>query len=189
MRNVQPPESRKTAPVPEFLPAILLAAAILVSAFFAYPDYYALTGKRDEYAQAVQERDARSKELSELDALKTKASEPAFAQDLERYAGPYREDAVIESLFAGTTNSVLPISVGLDRGSKLPSGLSQGSVELGLRVGNQAALLRYVTYLTSEQAKKRFVIKSMSFPFDSTSPKIEPFSVSISLGYTHHSKP
>lgn len=189
MRNANAPEARKKVAVPEFLPAVMLAVAIVVSALFAYPDFYTVTAKKDEYVQASNERETKSKELAELNVLKSKASEPIFAEELERYAGPYREDSIITSLFSGLNNGVLPLSIALDRGNKLPNGLSQGSVELGLRVGNQAVLLRYVNYLTSEKAKKRYVIKSMSFPFDSTSPKIEPFNVSISLGFTHHSKP
>lgn len=69
----------------------------------------------------------------------------------------------------------------------MPNGLSQGSVDLTLRAGNQAALMKYFDYLTGTAGSKRYVIKSTSFPFDSTSPKNGTFQVSVSLGFSHYS--
>ncbi len=187
MRSPQPTEViKKKSQASEFLPAILLAAAILLAVFSAYPDYYALTGKQDEYSQAVKEKSEKSAELAKLNAFKEQSATPAFAADIARYAAPFREDAILDSLFTGS-NGVLPLSIGIDKGSRMPNGLSQGTVDLTLRAGNQAALMQYFEYLTGESGKKRYVIKSANFPFDSTSPRNGTFQVSVSLGFSHYS--
>lgn len=186
MRSPQPSQTIKKSALSEYLPAILLAVSILLAVFSAYPDYYALTAKQDEHAQAVKEKTAKQAELTQLNAFKTQSAVPAFAADISRYASPFREDAVLQSLF--TRNSgILPLSITLDRGSKMPNGLSQGNVELLLRASSQAALMKYFEYLTGITGTKRYVIKSVNFPFDSTSPKNEPFQVTVSLGFSHYS--
>lgn len=184
-----PQTSQGTKPrsgIMEFLPAILLAASILLAVFSAYPDYYALTGKKDEYAQVMKEKSEKSAQLATLNGFKTQAATPAFAADLVRYAAPFREDTILSSLFSGPVG-VLPLSVGIDKGSKMPSGLSQGSVDLTLRVTSQAMLMRYFEYLTGITGTKRYVIKSVNFPFDSTSSQTTGFQVSVNLGFSHYS--
>lgn len=188
MRSPQPSEViKKKSAVSEFVPAVLLAVAILLAIFSAYPDYYALTAKKDEYVQATKEKSEKSAELAKLNSFKTQSATPAFAADIARYAAPFREDTVLESLFIPGSNGVLPLSIGIEKGSRMPNGLSQGSVDLTLRAGNQAALMKYFEYLTGTTGKKRYVIKSTNFAFDSTSPKNGTFQVSVSLGFSHYS--
>lgn len=171
----------------EFLPAILLAVSILLAVFSAYPDYYALTAKKDERAQVMKERDEKSAELAKLDSFKTQSATPAFAADIARYAAPFREDELIDSLFVPGASGVLPLSIGIEKGSKMPNGLMQGTLDVTLRAGNQAALMKYYEYLTGTTGKKRFVIKSTNFAFDSTSPKNGTFQVAVTLGFSHYS--
>ena len=189
MRSPNSSEAVKSnAKVSEFVPAILLAVSILLAVFSAYPDYYALTAKKDEHAQVMKERSDKSAELAKLDSFKTQSATPAFAADIARYAAPFREDELIDSLFApGFSAGILPLSIGIEKGSKMPNGLMQGTLDVTLRAGNQAALMKYYEFLTGTTGKKRFVIKSTNFSFDSTSPKNGTFQVSVSLGFSHYS--
>ncbi|MDQ1343644.1 MAG: hypothetical protein QG650_364 [Patescibacteria group bacterium] len=189
MRSPQSSETlQKKSAFVEFLPAILLAASILLAVFSAYPDYYSLTAKQDEYAQAAKEKTDKQAELAMLGDFKTQSSVPAFAIEIFRYASPFREDHILESLFsAGNSSSVLPLSIGIDRGTKMPNGLSQGNVELALRVTSQTALMKYFEYLTGTSGKKRYVIKAVNFPYDSTMSKSDAFQVTVSLGFSHYS--
>lgn len=187
MRSPQPSEVLKPrSGILEFLPAVFLAGAILLATFSAYPDFYALTAKKDEYAQVVKEKSEKSATLASLNAFKTQSAAPVFAADLARYASPFREDSVLSSLFSGPVG-VLPLSIGIDKGSKMPNGLSQGTVDLTLRVTSQSMLMRYFEYLTGTTGSKRYVIKSVSFPFDSSSPQSSGFQVSVNLGFSHYS--
>lgn len=187
MRSPQPSQVIKSqSAFSEFAPAVLLAIAILLAVFSAYPDFYALTGKQDEYSQAVKEKTAKSAELAQLNAFKDQSATPAFAADLSRYASPFREDTVLESLFGGPVG-IIPLSMGIEKGTKMPSGLSQGNVELTLLATSQATLMKYFEYLTGNTGPKRYVIKSVNFPFDSTSPQSSAFQVTVSLGFSHYS--
>lgn len=187
MRSPQPTEViKQKSGMSEYLPAILLALAILLAVFSAYPDYYALTAKKDEHAQVTKEKAQKTSELATLNSFKEQSATPAFAADLSRYAAPFREDAVLESLFTGPVG-VLPLSIGIEKGSKMPNGLSQGTVDLTLRVTSQATLMRYFEYLTGTTGKKRYVIKSVNFPFDSTSPQSAALQVNVTLGFSHYS--
>lgn len=116
MRSPQSSEViKKKSPVTEFVPAVLLAVAILLAVFSAYPDYYALTAKKDELVQANKEKSEKSAELAKLNSFKTQSATPAFAADIARYAAPFREDTVLESLFIPGSNGVLPLSIGIEK--------------------------------------------------------------------------
>jgi hypothetical protein len=170
-----------------FLPSTLLIAAILIAAFFTYDQYYLLTAKREELRQAENEKTSLGQTLSDLGKLKTQASVPAFAEEISRYASPFREDAVLASLFE-KNSGILILSVGMKKGEKLPNGLSMADITVSLRTTSQQALLKYLDALTGITGKKRYVVKQIAFPFDSASASNGPIQVNLSLGLYHSSK-
>lgn len=187
MRTEQPRNPSSGPSFKEFLPTILLAASIVLSAFVAYPGYYSLTAEKETFAAVTKEKASREAELATLDALKTQSSVPAYAADLSRYASAFREDAILASLFGGGTG-ILPLSIGMEKGTRLPNGLSMADINLTLRATSQASFMKYLEYLTGNSSQKRYVVKTANFPFDSTSPKTEPFQVTVTLGLYYYSK-
>lgn len=166
---------------------IILAITLLTGLFYTWDAYTAYIENQDTLTKTRIENVDKKKVLDNLMALGGEdgnggriQSDAALKDSLERYAGTFREDAIIDSIFAkGANVSISSITIG--KGGKLPNGLSMADISLSLRAPNIATLNNYLDYLTEKKEnKKSYVIKNLSFPFDST--KDESVNVSLSLG-------
>lgn len=67
---------------------------------------------------------------------------------------------------------------------KAPNGLSVSDISLSLKAENILALNNYLDYLTNSKTnKKSFVIKNLSFPFDTTKNEAVSANLTISMYY------
>ncbi len=99
--------------------------------------------------------------------------------DIERYAGDFREDTVLDSLFA-PMNGVNIANISISKGEKSPNGLSLANISLSFKVQDINALNNFLNYLTNSKTnKKSYIIKNLNFPLDTT--KNEPVSANIEL--------
>ncbi len=165
----------------EAVAAVLLAASVLILAFFTYDQYYRLTAERSAVREVLGEKSRLEGELQALKGLQVRSKTPAMAADIERYAAPYREDAVLSSLFPSESGNYV-VSVGMAKGQKLPIGLSSTEISLNVRADDRASFLAYLERLTSKDAKKRYFVKRASFPFDTRKYAGEPFNANVTLG-------
>lgn len=160
---------------------VVLLLAVVIGFFFTQDQYYSYIANQDTVSQAHAENTKKEKTLSDLNVLEKKvSSDTALRDSLDRYAGTFREDTVIDSLFAPQSDiSISEVSIG--RGDKLPNGLSMADISVSLRAGNTLSLLNFLDYLTNKTDNKRsYVIKSLSFPLDTSADG--PQDVSLSLG-------
>jgi len=107
---------------------------------------------------------------------------PEIAGDLKRYAASFREDDVLESLFKNTANVSIQ-SVSIDKGHKTTNGLSLANVQLAVTVNSKDQLVSFLDYLTSPSNSKRYIIKSIDYPYDLSMPG---GSANISLGMYYY---
>ena len=161
--------------------AILLFVAFCIVFFVTMDTYYTYASTKDSLANILSEKTSKTALLESLNTLKTAATDPKNTGDIERYTGQYHEDEFLSVLLANTPNISIS-SVSLDKGEKLPSGLSKANFTLAFQAGNEATLEQFLDTLTSANARKRFQIKSMSFPFDSSKVSLSTIPVSIQLG-------
>ena len=166
--------------VPEYLPAVLIAASVAILVFFTYGQYYSLVAAKEGYNLAAEESNTLKGEQESLNALQAQSQTPALQAEIASFAAPYREDAILDSLFP-TNPGVLVLSVGLKKGQKLPIGLAETEIPLVIRADNQDVLFKYLAKLTDPAAKKRYVIKSASFPFDSSPSSDATVQASVTL--------
>ena len=175
--------ARRTVLTPTNIAIALLVFSLLLFVFFERDAY-------DSYLSAGVDLDAakttESQVTAELDALNAihtsldgKTGSNTVRGDVARYADALREDTIIRSLFV--RNPALSIaSVGISGGQVLPSGLSLADITVSFTIKDVIELNKFLEYLTSPQSKKRYVIKSLTFPFDMGSDA--PLSTSLVLG-------
>lgn len=161
--------------------AVILFVAFCIAFFVTMDAYYAYAATKDSLATAATDKADKTALLESLNSLKSEAADPKSAGDIERYAGKYHEDEFLSVLLANTANITIS-SVSLDKGERLPSGLSKANFNLAFQASNETALEQFLDTLTSASARKRFQIKSMSFPFDSSKISLSAIPVQIQLG-------
>ena len=161
--------------------AILLFVAFSIVFFFTMDAYYAYAAQKDTLASALAEKESKTSLLSSLNTLKTEAADPKNKGDIDRYAGVYHEDEFLSVLLASSTDITVS-SVSLDKGERLPSGLSKANFTVAFQAMNENALEQLLDTLTSASSRKRFQIKGISFPFDSSKVSTSAIPVSLQLG-------
>lgn len=171
----------------EYVTAILLALTVAILTFFTYDQYYLLTAAKTEEREALAEKGRADSELAALKELQVRSQTPAMKADIERYAAPYREDAILSSLFPSPRGN-FAVSVTMAKGQKLPIGLSSTEVGLSVRSNDREAFLEYLRKATDATASKRYFIKRVSFPFDTKGDSSEAFNATVTFGLYYYSK-
>ena len=157
----------------------LIIATVVILAFFTQGYIQDFMEKSDTLQSAQDKLVSLTIEKTNLQTIeKDIASDTTKQADLKRYAGDFREDEILDSLFSQNTGVSIQ-SVSLDRGQKMPNGLSMANVNLGLTVTSKAQLSAFLDYLTAENSPKRYVIKSVDYPFGSSDMG---GSINLSLG-------
>ncbi len=111
--------------------------------------------------------------------VKNIEKDTTLMSDIERYAGDFREDVIFDNLFA-SINGINIATVSLSPTGKTPNGLSLANISLSIRAQDIASLTNYLNYLTqSKVGKKSYIIRSLSFPLDTT--KDDPIAVNLEI--------
>jgi len=99
--------------------------------------------------------------------------------DIERYAGDFREDTILDNLFAPMTGINIA-NIAMSKGEKSPNGLSLANISLSFKAQDVSTLNNFLSYLTNDKTgKKSYIIKNLNFPLDTT--KAGPVSANIEL--------
>lgn len=165
----------------QMISLVFICLSILIGFFFTMDQGYSYIEKKDTFETTKKELDEKKSTLVKLQNLeKSIESNTELNNDIERFAGEFREDSIFNSIFA-TINGINIANISISKGEKSPNGLSIASISLSLKAQDSTALSNFLNYLTNSQVdKKSYIIKSLNFPFDST--KNEPVSVSLELG-------
>ncbi|MDD5197423.1 MAG: hypothetical protein PHN60_01030 [Candidatus Gracilibacteria bacterium] len=158
----------------------LLACSIVIGFFFTMDQGYGYIEKKDTLETTKKEVSEKKGSLERLQEMAKNIENDAELQnDIERYAGDFREDTVLDSLFA-PMNGVNIANISISKGEKSPNGLSLANISLSFKVQDINALNNFLNYLTNSKTnKKSYIIKNLNFPLDTT--KNEPVSANIEL--------
>lgn len=165
----------------QIISLVLLSVSILIGFFFTIDQGYSYIEKRDTLEVTRKEASEKKAELAKLNELVTTIKNNVqLRDDMERFGSVFREDTIMNSIFAHI-NGISIASFSVSRGEKVPNGLSLATISLSFKADNLGVLNNYLNYLTNSKENKRsYIIKNISFPFDST--KNEAVSVNLSLG-------
>lgn len=164
----------------QFLPVLLVLIGFFVGGFFTYDLGYTMMDKSSVLEDIQHEAAEKRKTLDALGAIKQSADLPENQVDIQKYAGQFREDQILESLFAVSGSGVTIGAVSFQQGERLPSGISLGSVNISVQAENLTRFNSLIDDLTGENAKRRYMIKALSFPYDTNSAS--PIAATIQLG-------
>jgi hypothetical protein len=142
---------------------------------------YSYIEKKDTLETTNREVSEKKLSLEKLqDMAKNIESNVELQNDIGRYGDAFREDTIIDSIFA-PFNGISIANIALLKGEKTPNGLSLATISLSLKAQDISTLESFLNYLTNDKMnKKSYIIKSLNFPFDTT--RDTPVSVMIELG-------
>ena len=165
----------------QIIAIVLFVLAIAFGFFFTKEQYYSYLEKADTLETISKNAGEKKESLDRLVSLGKEIAENASLQsDIERYAGVFREDTILDSLFA-PMDGVNISSVSIAHGEKMPNGLSLANLNLTFQAQDLTTLKGFLNYLTASKTnKKSYMIKSLSFPFDLS--KNEPITSNVTLG-------
>lgn len=163
----------------------ILAFALLFFLFVVRPQYENMIVASDEKVSTEKQLIDLREKHSQIDIIKKKLQEEAGVKNnIAKYAPLYNEHEIINEIFPAIygVNNVIT-SIGFDRGSKTPTGLSYGRINLSLTTDNVTSLNRFLSNLTSTVSKRAFVIESISFPLDTAVATSLPVALTIGMYY------
>ena len=120
--------------------------------------------------------------LSKLNSVKQAltSSGTAYAE-VQRYAGEYREDAVIDGVFPSNNPAVNVGSVTINPGDRTPNGLSKATVAVSVTANDLDSFVSYLNTHNGENAPRRFLVEGLSLPLDTANPT-GALTASLQLG-------
>lgn len=174
--NLQTKEKNRN----QIISIILLCLSIIIGFFFTMDQWYGYIEKRDALETIKKEAGEKKGTLEKLqNTAKTIENNKELQNDIERYAGDFREDAILDSIFA-PINGISIANIAISKGDKTPNGLSLAAISLSLKAQDTNTLNNYLAYLTNSKTnKKSYIIKELSFPLDTT--KNDPVAASVEL--------
>ncbi len=92
-----------------------------------------------------------------------------------------RDDLLLESVFALAGNGADIGSVSFDTGELLTSGLTLAGINITVDTENLDTLLKFIDRATGVDAKRRFLVKSLNFAYESA-VTTAPITATIQLG-------
>ena len=148
------------------LPVACILLGILILSFFTYDGYRSYIEKNDRLASETDKGNQTKLTIDRLNALRATSETASGKLQKERYAGTFREDQILESLFSLVGSGISIGSVSMGFGERLPIGLSLAGITLSVAADNVEALNGYIDALTGTAGNRRYMIKGLSFPMD-----------------------
>lgn len=144
----------------------------------AYSQYLERSG---ELTQVQTEQKNKEETLAALQKSREATKQPDVQADIERYAGVFKENTIIDSLFVDT-DSITIGNVGFNPGQVLPNGLSYANISVAFDARDIPSLNAYLEYLTSPKGKKRYVVENINFPIENQASSV-PVSLALGMYY------
>lgn len=164
----------------QIISLVLLVLSIIIGFFFTIDQGYSYIEKKDTLETSKKEVSEKKWDLERLQNMaKNIENDVELQSDIERYAGDFREDTILDSLFA-TINGISIANISMAKWEKVPNGLSLANISLSFKAQDTNTLNNFLNYLTNSKTnKKSYIIKNLNFPLDTT--KNEPVSASLEL--------
>ena len=176
---------------------IVFAIALIIGIALLRPAYTSYMDARTEEAHNQQIQTNRQQQLDSLVALQASFSSSGSSDLTERVKklnkkwdeAQVMSEVMLTDSTKGTEFSPAPISItniALDKGKRLPSGLSLGSVKLSLTGRGVDDVIDFLTYLTTDSGYV-FTLDSISLPISAPAQKeTNGVSLSIDLGVYYY---
>lgn len=164
----------------QVLPVLFVLIGFFIGGFFTYDLGYSMMDKSSVLEDTQHESAEKRKILDALGVIKQSANLPENQADIQKYAGQFREDQILESLFTVSGSGVAIGGITFQSGERLPSGISLGNVSITVQAESLTRFNALIDDLTSENAKRRYIVKGLSFPYDTSSSA--PIAATLQLG-------
>ncbi|PID84604.1 hypothetical protein CSB09_00075 [Candidatus Gracilibacteria bacterium] len=177
--------SRKSAYGPVFV-----ALAIIVALFFAHPQYQKYFDLGATSTNLETQKQKFTQELSDLQNIKDEYSASSGSSLVSKIAQPFENSEVLDAVMINSFTKknldfapdITITNISIDEGKKLPNGLYQASVNLGLTAGSIDTIVDYLSYLSSS-TKYAFTLDTINLPID-TEVGITSGDTDISMNVT-----
>ena len=176
---------------------IVFAIALIIGVALLRPAYTNYMDARTEQASSVRIQAERQKELTALTDLQASFSSSgttALTERVKKLNKKWNEAAVMSEVMLTEFTKwsefvwapILISSISLDKGKKLPSGLSLGSVKLSVTWRSVDDVINFLTYLTTASSYV-FTLDSISLPISAPVQKETDWvSLSLDLGVYYY---
>lgn len=159
---------------------ILMITIILIFSF-SYNIYANYIKLNQELSNFKSKKLSLTTELNFLNEKKVQVNnDKEIKKALSQFAWDYREDLILNQIYKNF-DWIKVGNISLNKWQKLPNGLSMANITINLTAKNLTEFNKYLEYLTWESYNLRFIIKNVSFPFDSQNNNLS-FQASINLG-------
>lgn len=177
-------ENKKSA-----LPFLVITLAMFIGWFLMKDMYYTHLDLKESYRVAKLDMDSKKQTLDSFNAIKQKIeSNEEEKKNIDKYAWDFREDLIINSIFAKSKYSnnsltsswsfVSIKSLTMDKWEKLSNWLSVATISVDLEAQNLKELSSFTDSLVDNNDTTRFLIRSINFPYNS---KGEATSLPVNL--------
>lgn len=101
-------------------------------------------------------------------------------------------ESIMINKYTATQSGSLPLievgNISVSRGSKLPSGISLGQVQVSITAKDVTAIIDYITYLTTQSAYA-FTLDTITLPIDTdiaASTAASPLALTLAIGVYYY---
>lgn len=195
--NTTPPHNNLIQKNRVYAP-IIIGLSILLVVLVLYPIYTSYIDTSIEVAKNEQIKAEKQNKINEIKAMQAQFASSGSSElkdKVRKYNHSFNTSDIMEAVMVNkyTKSSTLTpaaITIGsfsVDKGKKLPSGLSLANVSITVTGDTPDQIIDYITYLTTESAFA-FTIDSISLPIDtaSTGQEATTTSLSLSLGVYYY---
>lgn len=182
---------------------ILIGLSLVLAIFVAKPQYDNYFDMKASITNLESQKTKLSKNLAELEKVKAKYADNKENSLVAKIAKPFENSEILSAvmlnsftkkplssgadIFGGNKKSLPKINlsnVSVDPGQKLPNGLFQGRVSMGISAEKIDDIVDYLSYL-AEKTPYAFTLDTIQLPIDTEvglSTSKEAISMNVSLG-------
>ncbi len=176
---------------------ILFAVAILLLVFLARPLFVAYSDTQNQLQvtrSTLSEKEGEYQKILALEAQLHAGGSGATTELTQKIDTDFVESNILEAVMINdfTRSSALGSpqiviqNISVDRGAKLPSGISRGSVNLSLTSSSVDTIVSYLTYLTTS-TPYAFSLDTINLPLDTLQATTNtPIQLTVDLGVYYY---
>lgn len=166
--------------------SILLVVTVIIAFFFTKSLYTDNIEASTNLELSNNQATELKTKLDELTTIKESiAKDEKTKKDIAWFGSSFREDKIIDSIFA-SKDGIAINDISIEKWSKLPNWLMMWNISLNIEANKLDLLNKYLKYLSSNENNIKYVIKSVTFPFDSRTDL--PVTASINLWMYYFAK-
>lgn len=161
------------------LPILLVIISIFIGIFFTYDQAMLSLENDDTIERATVEKEQAGKLLETLNSYEKKSKEQSTNGKL---VGIFREDTMLEQVFALVGNRGQIGNISITQGEKLSTGLALATISLNIQTDSLENFLAILDDAT-KGAGQRYYIRGLSIPY--SSGKNDAVNTVLQLGMYH----